>query len=793
MKLLVEGHPYPFESIRELFPNIDELDVVDGVASVNYVGYYYYAEKSQAVFILPKVVIDHRDNLFGVEGLRPEHVINLDEPGNPLSQGQRQFIYGLSVWIYRAIAVYRDNCVRQNKDHTIIRQQSAIKVGRGKHRTGNTFLDIILSLIEFARQNKDWFLFILKNNRSGFNKINWSKTIAKSQVVIQDNEPVYIDPITKKRRINFDEELLVIFYSILNYVRQTYGFPVEVDLNYNLITGKRFECYMPHRREDGTTDCGFGVRRLRQIKYKYFSDKALQLWDLCFAFFDQSKNVRINAQLNEFLLAKNFNIVFEAIIDELIGDSEFPDRLNKKQEDGKQVDHMYLYKSLTSVEPDKQVYYIGDSKYYKQKNPISKESVAKQYTYARNVIQWNLNLFFGEDSESKPRETDFCLRDEITEGYNIIPNFFISATVPDDLSYTDTVEKAQKSATTFVSQQFRNRLFDRDTLLVTHYDVNFLYVVSLYARNNAYRKKVWREKVRGIFRDKIQKELERRFKFFAMRPKPGVDAREFIETHFRDILGKVYAPYDDKDVIALALDNRKQFDEENLHVLAELGEAFTIVECPLGQDPRELLPPASAGTAAPSATAMHGKFLFGIVNKNRRCKDGHMEVSKEYLAFVNREADEFVMRNMPGGDISEAKYFVPMFDGGIAGYYEIIGITFGSRKQPLLDDDANPILDAKGKEIMVKMPCLNIKLGAYTPLGDHIAEIPKFRNWNGHVRVRRASCPAGRWSSGWTPGAAGVQGPAPAVPCRTVRRGPALRGPSAREAARPAFPCRSQS
>ena len=735
MKLLVEGHPYPFESIRELFPNIDELDVVDGVASVNYVGYYYYAEKSQAVFILPKVVIDHRDNLFGVEGLRPEHVINLNEPGNPLSQGQWQFIYGLSVWIYRAIAVYRDNCVRQNKDHTIIRQQSAIKVGRGKHRTGNTFLDIILSLIEFTRQNKDWFMFILKNNRSGFNKINWSKTIAKSQVVIQDNEPVYIDPITKKRRINFDEELLVIFYSILNYVRQTYGFPVEVDLNYNLITGKRFECYMPHRREDGTTDCGFGVRRLRQIKYKYFSDKALQLWDLCFAFFDQSKNVRINAQLNEFLLAKNFNIVFEAIIDELIGDSEFPDRLNKKQEDGKQVDHMYLYKSLTSVEPDKQVYYIGDSKYYKQKNPISKESVAKQYTYARNVIQWNLNLFFGEDSESKPRETDFCLRDEITEGYNIIPNFFISATVPDDLSYTDTVEKAQKSATTFVSQQFRNRLFDRDTLLVTHYDVNFLYVVSLYARNNAYRKKEWRDKVRGIFRDKIQKELERRFKFFAMRPKPGVDTREFIETHFRDILGKVYAPYNDKDIIALALDNRKQFDEENSHVLAELGEAFTIVECPLGQDPRELLPPASAGTAAPSATAMHGKFLFGIVNKNRRCKDGHMEVSKEYLAFVNREADEFVMRNMPGGDISEAKYFVPMFDGGIAGYYEIKGITFGSRKQPLLDDDANPILDANGKEIMVKMPCLNIKLGAYTPLGDHIVEIPKFRNWNGQIHT----------------------------------------------------------
>lgn len=640
MKLLIEGHPYPFERIKELFPNVDELDVVDGVASVNYVGYYYYAQggkdkQGQAVFILPKVVIDRHDNVFGVPGLRPEHILDLTDPNNPLTQSQRQFIYGLSVWIYRAIAVYRDDCIRNNKDRTIIRQQSAIKVGRGRNRTGNTFLDIILSLLEFHRQNREWFMFILKNNRRGFNKINWSRTIAKSQVIVQDGVPIYFDPYTRKRQINFDEELLVIFYSILNYIKQTYGFPVDVNVNYDIITGKRFERYMPHKREDGTTDIGMGVRRLRQIKYKYFSDKALRLWELCFAFFDQSKNVRINAQFNEFLLAKNFNIVFEAIIDELIGDTEFPDKLNKKQEDGKQVDHMFLYKSLTSVEPNKQVYYIGDSKYYKQKNSISEESVAKQYTYARNVIQWNLNLFFGENSRRKPLETDFCLRDEITEGYNIIPNFFVSATVPDDLSYTDTIEKARKSATTFVSQQFRNRLFDRDTLLVTHYDVNFLYVVALYARNNAYQKKEWRDKVREIFRRKIQEELESRYNFFAMRPKPGVNAREFIETHFRDILGKVYAPYDDKSIIALALDNRKQFDDENSLVLSKLGEAFTIVDCPLGKDPRELLPPPTATPPLPQ-TAKRGVFMVMLENYATRSlkfsESGKVAVPVKYTA-----------------------------------------------------------------------------------------------------------------------------------------------------------------
>ncbi len=468
MKLLIEGHPYSVDRLKELFPNVDELDVVDGVAYVNYVGYYYYAGKEQPVFILPKVVVDQNDNVFGIERLRPEAIINLTDANNPLTQHQRQFIYGLSVWIYRAIAVYRDNCIRRHKDHTIIRQQNAIKIGHGKRQASNTFLDIILSLIEFYKQYRDWFMFVVKNNRRGFHKINWSRTITKSQVIVQDDRPIYLDPVTKKRCINFDEELLVIFYSILNYIKEEYGFPMQFNVHYDLITGKRFARYMPHLREDGTMDTGLGIRRLHQIKYKYFSDRALQLWELCFAFFDQSRNVRINARLNEFLLAKDFNIVFEAIIDELIGDTELPDKLNKRQEDGKVVDHMFLYNSLTSADLNKQVYYLGDSKYYKLKNEISKQSVAKQYTYARNVIQWNLNLFFGEDADDRSKDTDFCLRDEVTEGYNIIPNFFISGMVPEDLSYSDTICETNRNAKAFVSRQFPNRLFDRDTLLVTH-------------------------------------------------------------------------------------------------------------------------------------------------------------------------------------------------------------------------------------------------------------------------------------------------------------------------------------
>ena len=224
-----------------------------------------------------------------------------------------------------------------------------------------------------------------------------------------------------------------------------------------------------------------GKARLLQIKYKYFSDKALELWNLCYAFFDAARQVQINTDQQEYLLVKNFNIVFEAIIDELIGEKDIPNGL-KEQEDGKMVDHMYTYKSLTATD-EQPIYYIGDSKYYKRGNAIGRHSVYKQFTYARNVIQWNLNPFMnGEDEKfclSKAKGVS-KLRDDLTEGYNIIPNFFISARLNEELDYKEELQITDKQHTHFNNRQFDNRLFDRDTLLVCHYDVNFLYVVSLY-------------------------------------------------------------------------------------------------------------------------------------------------------------------------------------------------------------------------------------------------------------------------------------------------------------------------
>ncbi len=576
MRILIEEYQYEVSAVKEILHGIDPLTNMEGRVSIHYVGYYYNSLLKDCVFILPKVLLKGGENLADGPELvfgkyRPEDIANLDE-ANPLTQKERDFIYKFAVWIYRAIVVYKND--KQN-DSGIIYHAQIAQVGKGQRRLSNTYLDILLSLIQFNRDNQNFFFFILKNLHSGFNKINWTRTISTTTAIVQRNCPVYLNPVNKKRKINFDEELLVIFFSILNYIGDTFGFTKEINCQFDLIKGKRFETYLK----------GYGKTRLLQIKYKYFSDKALELWRLCFAFFDESRQVFINTEQKEYLLVKNFYIVFEAIIDELIGDKPLPDGMGKRQEDGKIVDHLFTAPSLIDGDA-KQTYYIGDSKYYKIGHELGSESVYKQYTYARNVIQWNLDIFnVGGQTESGVR-----LRDDATEGYNIIPNFFVSAKMDTDFNYSDDgIEKTDRRHNKHKQEQFKNRLFDRDTLLLFHYDVNFLFILSLYARDNISQKAAWKQEIRNRFRKEIQEWLQNDYDFYAMRARPGINGEEYIKRNFKKVVGKIYTPFEDENTYSLALDN-KDPERNNESLKAELGEFFHIARCNLGENPNDVLP-----------------------------------------------------------------------------------------------------------------------------------------------------------------------------------------------------------
>ena len=574
MRILIEEYQYEVADVKDILHGIDPLTNIEGKVSIHYVGYYYNSLLRDCVFILPKVLLQGNENSADGKELvfgryKPEEIANLDEK-NPLSKKERDFIYKFAVWIYRAIVVYKND---KQTDSSIIYYAQIAQIGKGQRRLSNTYLDILLSLIQFNRENQNFFFFVLKNLHSGLNKINWTRTIGTTTAIVQRNRPIYLNPINKKRQINFDEELLVIFFSILNYIGDTYGFSKEINCQFDLIKGKMFETYLK----------GYGKTRLLQIKYKYFSDKALELWRLCFAFFDESRQIFINTEQKEYLLVKNFYIVFEAIIDELIGDKPLPDGMEKKQGDGKIVDHLFSAPSLIDGKA-KQTYYIGDSKYYKIDHELSSESIYKQYTYARNVIQWNLDIF------NDGRESDVRLRDEVTEGYNIIPNFFISAKMDKEFDYSnDGIEKTDRKKNKHKQIQFKNRLFDRDTLLLFHYDVNFLFVLSLYARNNTSQKAEWKNDIRNKFRKEIQDWLQKDYDFYAMRARPGVDGEEYIRHNFKQVVGKIYTPFSDEKTYSLALDNNDP-EGDNKEILSALSEFFYVKPCNLGQNPDEVLP-----------------------------------------------------------------------------------------------------------------------------------------------------------------------------------------------------------
>lgn len=210
MKIIIEGHKYFAAKVKDILHGIDALENVEGYVVLNYVGYFYNTQVHDCVFILPKVLledIDGKELVFGK--YEPENIINLDT-SNLLTQKEKNFIYEFSVWIYRTIDVFRTD---QNNQTDIVFHKKIVQIGKGSRRLSNTFLDILLSLIQFNKDNRSFFFFVLKNLHSGYNKINWTRTIGTTTALVQNNRPVYLNSINKKRQINFDEELLVILNS----------------------------------------------------------------------------------------------------------------------------------------------------------------------------------------------------------------------------------------------------------------------------------------------------------------------------------------------------------------------------------------------------------------------------------------------------------------------------------------------------------------------------------------------------------------------------------------------------
>ena len=544
MKLLFEEYSYPIECLQNIVsshfytPNKEVTE-----AKMNYVGYFFNdnpdnPKEADAVFILPKVFLNEKSEPFELDGLTPKDVINLDDRTNKLlqEQGISSMVSELAIWIYQAIQFYHERTHNSfNKEQAYIRD-----VISNKGQESVTYLDTILQLRRFYKEHKQLLTFVSIINNSGNNKIQWSKTISHETPIVRNNRPAYVNFRTKGKVINFDEEIIVLFYSVLDYLKHRFHFNVNINIQYTLLS---------HKRIEGMIESCKGTRYLKKIRKKYFTDEFVALWKLLYAFFDKAERIASRRYHDETLLVKNFNPVFEDMIDYLISDDEYPDELKVQDNGSKIVDHLYEEKSLIY---DEHIYFVGDSKYYNtQREEMDEHSITKQYFYAKNIIQRNIDVICGFDHDFGKRKAKdpsryFHYRDELTKGYNITPNFFISG-IAHRNKQSKQYEKSEAQLENITgkaliyNRHFVNRLFDRDTLILQRYNINFLYVLTAYAAQQQSARDHFKRLARRDFRKHIIAALSENYSVYQICLPIDEDMEAFVKRNYYQLAGQIFS------------------------------------------------------------------------------------------------------------------------------------------------------------------------------------------------------------------------------------------------------------
>ena len=551
MKIFFEDYHYSKDLLDEHCKAFSYHTMKDGKVSLSDVGYCFSSELNDSIFVLPKVFLNQYKMKDGKEELQdvnedikdekttsglwafgkydPEKIVDLkndeEDKEHLLDINVKALIFELSAWIYRAIKHFDET----HPDNKIVKKMESRNVLSVKGKKSETLIDIILELIRFNHEHQNLFTFIAKLSNKGRNRINWTKTINNTQPFFQDDAPYYINVKNKRKEINTDEELIVLFYSVLNYVHETLLFKIEKRLNYDIIKKDVIEKMINN---------GKGTRRLKQIRKNYFSDEMVKLWNLLYVFFDHAEQIASNKIKMELLTVSNFNVVFEAMIDQLISDNSVDDVL-KYQYDGKIVDHIYKDDSLVHGNGHEIIYYVADSKYYRETSGLGTNSIYKQFTYAKNIIQYNIDILNLIDKEHKMPD-GMIYRDEETEGYNITPNFYIRGKI--DMAHLDKskmnlnaeIDKDHKHIIR-ENYHFENRLFDRDTLLTKEYNINFLFVLASYVKSNS--DVFLKSKIRERFKEDMIKLYDSRYHFRLLKLKDSGNTDIFLKKSMR---GKVF-------------------------------------------------------------------------------------------------------------------------------------------------------------------------------------------------------------------------------------------------------------
>lgn len=121
-----------------------------------------------------------------------------------------------------------------------------------------------------------------------------------------------------------------------------------------------------------------------------------------------------------------------------------------------------------------------------------------------------------------------------------------------------------------------------------------------------------------------------------MKAHPDVNGEEYIKTHFKELLGKVYTPFTDESVYSLALDTTTEVNKaENEQLLSELKKYFFVADCRLGERPDKVLQKPIAEGYLPVADATKNGVLMVMMEnyegkKQKFLPTGELAVGIKY-------------------------------------------------------------------------------------------------------------------------------------------------------------------
>ncbi|WP_445736982.1 hypothetical protein [Mariniflexile sp.] len=555
MKILIEGETYALELLKGIFDDPKFYHQEGQIATILSVGYYHSYERGELIYMLPKVFMANSEAT--VFGIHKDKLFDLENSETFKHKDEYNWIRQTSVYFYNSLLEFK----RRNKLSTIVQSSLSANLNTNLNDKEYSYLDLLLSFVNFYKKNKNYILFQhIEFKSQQVRKPKWEKTIRKSiPLITQDNQPIYNIYRNRRKAVNTEEELLIYFFSILNHFNIEHNLYIKIDKSYSLIKDSKFKLLQSN-----------GLRKLRKIKYRYFNDTLKKMYHLCEIYFSQTDTSSTNKKREEFISVNNYNLVFEDMIDKLFSDPIIDKQTAdgttlkhlKYNDDGKIIDHIFDYQSLLDTSD---IFYIGDSKYYKSDNTAGKVSKYKQFTYAKNVIQYNIDLL-NETPESKYYKPNIRYRDKLTEGYNITPNFFIYGYINDYKNFDDNeLEEKGKIVKSF---HFENRLFDRDTLFVHQYKINFLYVLKSYSQFGIQTIEKFRGETKGKFRSNFVDFFSNQSKSnFQLYEYQKMDFDSFIEDNFRLVNGKCFLTKENKLILA-----RHSGDETLNSLLTEFKE-----------------------------------------------------------------------------------------------------------------------------------------------------------------------------------------------------------------------------